>query len=309
MQKRMEWTTLRFDWNRARAFFVTAEEGSFSAAARALHLSQPTVGRQVAALEEELDVTLFERVGRQLVLTDTGLELVEHVRAMGEMASRLSRTAAGRSLSLDGPITITASEIISARLLPPILLQIRTTHPGILIEVVADNAVRDLSRREADIAVRNAPPSEPDLVARKLHDAFAWAYASPAYLAKVGPIDTLADFTKTSILGFPERSRMLNGLNALGMNLSEANFPVVTASHLVQWEMCKAGLGISLMMAEVGDREPRVRKVLPSMAPLKVPMWLVSHREVRTSRRVRVVFDLLAKGLAKAKCEAEEAGG
>ncbi|MBL8946789.1 MAG: LysR family transcriptional regulator, partial [Myxococcales bacterium] len=82
----MDWRSVRFDWNRARAFLLTAEEGSFSAAGRALGIAQPTIGRQVAALEEELGVTLFERVGSALVLTAAGLDLVEHVRAMGNAA-------------------------------------------------------------------------------------------------------------------------------------------------------------------------------------------------------------------------------
>jgi DNA-binding transcriptional LysR family regulator len=91
----MDWRAVRFDWNHARAFAVVAGEGSFSAAARALGTSQPTIGRQVAALEEELGVTLFERVGKGLVITAAGAELVEHVRAMTDAATRVSRVATG----------------------------------------------------------------------------------------------------------------------------------------------------------------------------------------------------------------------
>ena len=133
----MDWRRVSFDWNRARAFLVTAEEGSFSAAARALGIAQPTIGRQVAGLEAELEVTLFERVGRGLVLTPTGVELVEHVRAMGESATHVSRIAAGQSASLDGTICITASDVIATYLLPPIIARIRAAHPGIDVEIVA----------------------------------------------------------------------------------------------------------------------------------------------------------------------------
>src|SRR5688500_1881638 len=102
----MEWRSLRFDWNRARAFLATAEEGSLSAAARALGMTQPTLGRQVTALEEELGIALFERVGRGLTLTAGGLDLLDHVRGMGEAASRLSLSAAGQSQTIEGSITI-----------------------------------------------------------------------------------------------------------------------------------------------------------------------------------------------------------
>ncbi|MCA9573473.1 MAG: LysR family transcriptional regulator, partial [Myxococcales bacterium] len=124
----MDWRRIDFDWNRARAFLVAAETGSFSAAARALGASQPTIGRQVAALEEELGVALFERVGGGLVLTPTGLELLDDLRAMGEAATRVSLVAAGQSGSLDGDVTITASQVVTAYVLPPILAAIRRTH-------------------------------------------------------------------------------------------------------------------------------------------------------------------------------------
>ncbi|MCH7911226.1 MAG: LysR family transcriptional regulator, partial [Candidatus Hydrogenedentes bacterium] len=115
----MDWRSVKFDWNRARAFLVTAEEGSLSAAARALGMAQPTLGRQVDALEQELGVVLFQRVGRGLALTPSGLELLEHVRAMGAAASRVSLTSFGQSQSIEGTICIGASEIYAAILLPP----------------------------------------------------------------------------------------------------------------------------------------------------------------------------------------------
>lgn len=295
----MDWRTVTFDWNRARAFLVTAEEGSFSAAARALGLTQPTVGRQVAALEAELGVTLFERVGRGLQLTSTGLDLVEHARAMGAAATRLSLTAAGRSDTLEGPVCITASEIITARLLPPAVAAIRAAHPGIEVELVPANDVRDLRRREADIAVRNFRPTDPELVARKVRDAVGHAYAAPAYLDRVGRPTTPAEAARLDFLGFDRTPLMVEGLRQMGLPVEASAFPILTASHLVQWELCMAGLGVCMMMADVGEPEPRVERVLPEGdLTIPVPIWLVSHRELRTSRRVRVVFDLLTEHLA-----------
>ncbi|MEO1204597.1 MAG: LysR family transcriptional regulator, partial [Pseudomonadota bacterium] len=158
----MDWRSIAFDWNRARAFLVTAEEGSLSAAARALNMTQPTLGRQVTALEEELGVALFERGGRGLEPTPTGLALLEHVRTMGNAASRLSLAASGQSMAIDGTVRISATEATAAFALPPVLTRLRQAEPGIHVEIVASNDQSDLKRREADIAVRAIRPGQPD---------------------------------------------------------------------------------------------------------------------------------------------------
>lgn len=296
-----DWRAVRFDWNRARAFLVAAEEGSFSAAGRALGLSQPTVGRQIAALEEELGVTLFERVGSSLSLTTAGLDLVEHVRAMGSAAARVSLSATGQSTTLEGSVCITASELIAAYLLPPIVVGLRNEHPGIEIEIVASNAARDLRRREADIAVRNFQPSQPDLVATKIADRTASMYATPGYLRRLGNPQTAEQLVEAEpqLLAFDRSDGMIRGLRELGLPLEPRHFPIITDNHLVQWQLAKRGAGICIVMDEVGEREPRMRRVLPDFPALPVPIWLATHRELRTSRRIRVVFDLLAEGLRR----------
>ncbi|MFO0627122.1 MAG: LysR family transcriptional regulator [Polyangiales bacterium] len=294
----MDWRAARFDWNRARAFLAVAEERSFSAAARVLAMSQPTVGRQVAALERELGVALFERVGHTLALTAAGADLVEQVRAMREAATRVSRIAAGQSLALDGTVCITASELIAAYVLPPALARIRREHPGIEIEVVASNAVRDLRRREADIAVRNVKPTQPDLLARRFDDRAARAYATPACLARIGDLRRPDDVARAELFAFDRSDRIISYLAPLGVKLTPQNFPIVTENHLVQWALCREGIGIAFVMEEVGDRDPGVVRV-PGLPTLPVPIWLVAHRELATSRRIRVVFDLLAEELAR----------
>ena len=294
----MDWRAVRFDWNRARAFLVTAEEGSLSAAARALGMAQPTLGRQVDALEKELGVILFERVGRGLTLTPGGLELLDHVRAMGEAASRMSLTSAGQSQSVEGKVVIAASEIYAAFLLPPILAKLRKAQPGIEIEIVVSTKASDLLRREADIAIRNFRPSEPDLVARKIRDVPARLYAAPAYLESLNNPQLPYDLRKADFISIDGSGMFLKGLNAMGFNLTERNFPIVTENYLVMWELVKHGLGIGILDGLIGDAEPKVTRVLPDLAPLMFPIWLVAHRELNTSRRIRLVFDLLAKELA-----------
>ena len=295
----MDWRAVTFDWNRARAFLVTAEEGSLSAAARALGLAQPTLGRQVAALEQELGVTLFERVGRGLALTPSGFELVEHVRAMGAAANRVSLAASGRAQSIEGTIRITTTEAYAAFVLPPIVAELRGQAPSITVEIVASNAVSDLRRREADIAIRNGRPTDPDLLAKRLGDDRAALYATPAYLARIGNPDSFAGFADADFIGFEDNQPLLEGLNSFGFSLTGRNFPVLTASHLVHWELVKQGLGVGVMPIRIGDAEPRVARALPAMAPIEVPVWLVAHRELRTSRRVRLVFDLLDAALSE----------
>jgi len=202
MHIRMNWQAVSFDWNQARAFLATAEEGSLSAAARALGQTQPTLGRQVAALEDHLGVTLFERVGRSLSLTQSGLELLDHFRAMGDAASRVSLTASGQSQTIEGHVSITASDVMSAYFLPPILKQLRDVAPGIDVEVIASNDFRDLLRREADIAIRHVRPEQPDLIARLVTEASAQLYASSEYLDRYGRPETASDLSDAVFIGF-----------------------------------------------------------------------------------------------------------
>lgn len=282
-----------FDWNRARAFLATAEHGTLSAAGKALGIAQPTVGRQVTALEDELGVALFERSGNRLVLTPAGLDLVEHVRTMEEAANRVVLVASGRSVALEGRVSITASEAISAFVLPPVLQDLRQEFPGIEIDLVATNATSDLLRREADIAVRNFAPAEPELVVKRLPTREGQLYASRDYVARLG-LQTRADLSRAEFFGWDRGPQLRDGLNALGLSLELDNFPLCCPSHIVQWELCRQGLGICAMMTEVGDADPSVQRVLPDLPSVPVEMYLTTHREVRTSARVRLVFDRLA---------------
>jgi DNA-binding transcriptional LysR family regulator len=294
----MDWRSVDFDWNRARAFLVTAEEGSLSAAARALGMTQPTLGRQVTALETELGVALFERGGRGLELTPSGLDLLEHVRGMGDAASRFSLTASGQSTSIEGSICITATEVMAAFVLPPILGRLRQLEPGIEIELIASNSTSDLKRREADIAIRAFRPTQSDLIARKVCDTNMHPYAATSYLRRFGNPTSPKDLDGADFLGIDRTNLLIDVLNERGFALTLRNFPVITEHHLVQWELVKHGLGIGFMTEDVGDAEPMVERALPSLDPFPVEVWLVAHRELKTSRRVRMVFDFLVSELS-----------
>jgi DNA-binding transcriptional LysR family regulator len=293
----MDWRSVKFDWNKARAFLVTAEEGSLSAAARALGMAQPTLGRQVDGLEQELGIVLFERVGRGLQLTPGGLELLDHVRVMGDAAGRVSMNALGQSQTLEGRVCISASETYAAVLLPPIIAKLRILEPDIHVEIVVSNQASDLRRREADIAIRNFRPTEPDLIAKKVGEADAVLYATPDYIEKIGNPTMPQDLRHAHFVNLDHAGMMIKALNKLGLGLTEENFPLLTESYLVMWELVRQGVAIGILDAHIGDADPIVRRVLPDFQPFIFPIWLVSHRELTTSRRIRRVYDYLAEEL------------
>ncbi len=295
----MDRRAIKFDWNRARAFLVTAEEGSLSAAARALDMTQPTVGRQVSALEAELGISLFERTNSGLVLTQSGADLMAQVKAMGEAATNLSRLASGHVETVEGSVCISATEMISAFVLPPIIEKLRNQWPKIEIEIIASNDTSDLSRREADIAIRNYRPTQQELIAKRVQNTLGHLYASKSYIQKLEHRRSPQDLNDAAFLGTDRSNRVISYLNKFGFHLSPSNFPVIVANHLVQWEMVKHGSGIGFMAANIGDAEPLVERVLPTFPAFETETWLVAHRELKTSRRLRVVFDYLAAQLSE----------
>jgi len=295
----MNWSSIRFDWNQARAFLVTAEEGSLSAAARALGMTQPTLGRQVAALEETLGVQLFDRTGRALQLTRAGLELLEQVRRMGEAAGQFSLVATGQSEAVEGHVTITAGDIVASYLLPPALARLAREAPGITVEVVASNEVQNLRRREADIAIRHVRPEQPDLIARKLGEDEARCYATGAYLDRYGEPAGPEDLTGAVFAAYEPVAWFLSEMQARGLAVTRGNVRVSSSNGVVLLEMIRRGEAIGVLSRELAAMIPDARPILPGFTPIPVPSWLVSHRELRTNRRIRLVFDLLAEELSR----------
>lgn len=293
----MNWKSITFDWNQARAFLVTAEEGSLSAAARALGLTQPTLSRQVAALEETLGVTLFERVSKSLVLTDAGVELADHVRAMGEAASRVSLAASGQSQHIEGLVTISTTDLTACYILPEILKDLRDKAPGVDVRIHCSNSLSDLRRREADIAIRHVVPDHPDLYARKLRDASARIYGARSYLQKFGRGLTRKDAAKLDFIGFDNNEELIHHLRAMGLDVALSNISISSPSGMVAFEYVRQGLGLGIMADEIAAKCPEVVPALEDVEAVHYPVWLVTHRELHTSRRIRTVFDHLAERL------------
>ena len=294
----MNWQAVSFDWNQARAFLATAEEGSLSAAARALGQTQPTLGRQVAALEDALGVALFERVGRSLALTQIGMDLLDHFRTMGEAAGRISLAASGQSQAIEGRVSISATDLMAAYHVTPALKKLREVAPGIEVDLNASNDLSDLIRREADIAIRHVRPEQPELVAKLVTEARAHLYASKEFLNKNGRPASVKDLTALDFIGVdPDSSRMVAELNTRGIPVSSDNFKMISASGVVLLELVKQGLGVSPLPYDICRLSPELEIVLPELGPILFPVWLVAHRELFTSRRIRVVYDLLAEEL------------
>jgi DNA-binding transcriptional LysR family regulator len=295
----MNWQSVAFDWNHLRAFLASVETGSLSAAARALGTTQPTISRQIAALEKRLGVTLFERSGRSLRLTEAGRELLGDVRTMGEAASHLSMVATAQSQSTEGLVRITANDMYAAYILPAALKRLHNLAPRLTVEIIASNQINDLMRREADIAIRHVPPQQAELIAKRCPDTSANLYAASGYFGGNGRPRTARDLAGASFIGFTGSiDDMVRELNSRGVAVTAQNFKWSTASGIVGWEMLKQGLGLGLMMKEVAAVTPGVEVVLPEFDPIPVPTWLVTHRELHTSRRIRLVFDFLSEMLS-----------
>ena len=285
------------DWNHLKAFLETAETGSLSAAARKLGLTQPTLSRQVAAIERRMGVTLFERVGKAMAPTPTGLDLLEHARAMGAAAEALELAATGRSQTVGGVVSVSASDPVAAIMLPPLLRQLREKEPGIAIEVISTDALSDLLRREADIAIRHVKPEQPDLIARLIRVATAHFYASEDWVRVHGHPRSAVDAAHLPFVGCDRSGRYLGYLRTHGLPLTEANFSCYADHTVAHWVLVQQGMGIGAMMEEIALATPSMVRVLDDLPPVRFPIWLVTHRELRTSRRIRVVFEALAQGL------------
>lgn len=295
----MGWQHVLFDWNQARAFLATVEEGSLSAAARALGLTQPTLGRQVKALENDLGIVLFERTGASLELTPAGTELLEHMRTMRDAANNISLVASAQSQSIEGTVCITASDVFSVYILPPILSHLRKLAPRLSINVVAANDIRDLQRREADIAIRHVRPDQPNLIARLLADTNAYFYASSSYLDKRGRPTTIDELQGHDFVSPGSIDRMIGYMNDIGLQLTHDNFRMSSENGMFAWELVRQGFGITPMSEFVGAKTAEVERLLPDMEPFVIPVWLTTHQELHSSRRIRLVFDTLADHLSR----------
>jgi DNA-binding transcriptional LysR family regulator len=283
-----------FDWGLVRSFLAALDHGSLLGAARSLQSSQPTIGRHIAELEAQLGVVLFERTGRGLLPSDTALRLAESARAMELGALQLARKVSVAERGASGTIRITASQPVACVLLPPLLVRMRTLLPEVQVELVVSNTVSNLLRREADIALRMLQPDQATIVARRIGKVTLGAFAHRDYLRRRGTPMQPADLVGHDLVGHDKADDIVRGFASFGYPVQPESFGVRTDDLIAYNAAVSAGLGIGFLADYVAREQPALVRVLPMLKIPPIPLWLAVHREIRTSRRIREVFDFLA---------------
>jgi DNA-binding transcriptional LysR family regulator len=287
------------DWNLFRSFLAILEEGSLSAAARRLGLTQPTVARHLDALEQALGAELFLRSQRGLIATDLALELKPQAQALAATAQALLRKASGAAGEVRGSVRISASEMISVEHLPPILTELRQRHPGLALELMVSNLVDDLLRRDADIAVRNVEPAQEALVAKRLPPVMLGLHASRDYLQRRGVPQSLADLAAHDLIGFDHETPALRAMAKRFPQFDRAAMALRTDSNFAQHAAIRAGFGIGICQVPVAARDPQLVRVLAQEVAVELGLWVVMHEDLRSDVRCRAVFDALVAGLTR----------
>ncbi len=286
-----------FDWTLVRSFLAVLDAGSLMGAARRLGAQQPTLSRHVAELEAQLGLPLFERTGRGVVPTAAALAIADAARQMQEGADQLARGLQCQSQATSGTVRISTSAVAAVWLLPPVLAALRQAEPGIQIELVASNALSNLLRREADIAVRMVRPAQASLVARKLGEIPLVAAAHDSYLARAGTPRQPTDLLQHTLIGFDREDGIVRGFAALGLPIAREQFALRTDDQVAYGRLLAAGAGIGFVADYNVAQWPGVRTVLPMLKIPPLPCWLAVHREIRGNPVVRSVYDFLAEAL------------
>ncbi len=286
-----------FDWRLIPSFLAALEAGSLLGAAKRLNTGQPTLGRHIAELESQLGLVLFERTGRGLVPTAQALQLADAARAMESGALQLTRSVIGAQKRVSGTVRITTSQPVACFMMPPVLAAMRADLPDIQIELESSNAVSNLLRREADIALRMVRPDQSTLVAKKIGQIEVGAYASRAYLARRGTPAQARDLLSHDLIGFDKNEEMLRGFQAVDPSVTMEAFALRSDDLIVQSQAVRAGLGVGFLADYVVRDDPSVQRILQGLKLPELHMWLAVHREIRTNTLIRAVFDYLAKAL------------
>ena len=268
----------RFDWSLVRSFLAVLDAGSLSAAARRTGTQQPTLSRHIAELEAQLGVALFERTGRGVTPTAAALAIAADARAMEAGALGVAQRLAGRRDLATGTVRVTTSTVAASYLLPDVIAALRRAEPGIAIELVASNALTNLLRREADIAVRMVRPAQASLVARKLGDLPIVVCAHRDYLRRAGTPRRPEDLQAHELIGYDRDDTILRGFAALGMPVERERFSVRTDDQVAYGRLVAAGAGIGFAARYNLRHWPGVVVVLPALVPDVLPCWLAVHR-------------------------------
>ncbi|WP_298259222.1 LysR family transcriptional regulator [uncultured Litoreibacter sp.] len=290
----------QFDWTFIQAFLAVVAEGSLTGAARAVGVSQPTLGRQIKAMEEQLGIVLFIRQAKGFRLTAEGEALLPHANAMKSAASGLSTVAAGHDTTLKGTVRITASEFSAMFTLPPIIARLRLKYPDIQVELNSTDVTENLLYREADIAVRMHRPTQLEVITKRLGMMRLGFFASKDYLDRRGRPETVSELMEHDLLGFDRSERFIRGAANVGWKLTREDFAFRCDSQIVQCEMIRAGGGVGVMACALASTFPEVEEVMPHFIVPSLEIWLSTHEALRHTPRVAAVWKVLEEGLTPA---------
>jgi DNA-binding transcriptional LysR family regulator len=279
--------TASWDW--IKSFVAVAEHGSVLAAAQHLQTNPATVSRQIAALEKSMGLELFVRSRQGMKPT---------MRAMHAAMYKLSLGAASKDEQVQGVVRISVSVSLAHFVLPELLDVFRSQHSGIQFEVTATDSVSNLSQREADIAIRLMQPQQQDLIAKRVGYLSAGLYASQRYLSRRGiPTMDANSLMQHDFIDVAPQHPLRSGFVKAGFAQIDKRLVCVTSDHASAWQMLRAGLGIGSGLSVLAERDSQVVSVLPEANLPKFPVWLVTHRELKTQVRLRLVMDYLAQAL------------
>lgn len=284
------------DWDLLQSLHAVLEAGSFSAAARLRRLTQPTLGRHIDQLERQLGAPLFLRSPRGLQPTDLALAFRPHLADMAAASEAAGRDAAGVASGEGGVVRVAASDVVGVEVLPEILTRFRMANPRIDVELSLSNKIQDLTRRDADIAVRMARPTQNSLVAKKVGELSLGFYATPDYLARNGTPQGFDDLPKHTLIGFDREFPQLANDVDIGRPVSRDVFALRTDNDAAQLGAIRAGFGIGVCQKQIGARAGLV-PVMPDAFGFKLDIWICMHETLRGSPRMRLMFDHLAAEL------------
>ena len=285
------------DWDLLQSLHAVLEAGSFSAAARLRRLTQPTLGRHIDQLERQLGAPLFLRSPRGLQPTDLALSFRPHLADMAAASLAAGRDASGVASGEGGVVRLAASELIGIEVLPGVLTRFRKKHPGVDVELALSNKIEDLTRRDADIAVRMQRPTQNSLVAKKVGELPIAFYAAAEYLEHAGTPTSFDELAKHDLIGFDRSMPDLINELSIGRPITRDLFALRSDNDVAQLAALRAGFGIGACQKQLGRRFG-LTPVMHDVFSFKLDVWICMHETLRTSPRMRLMFDHLGEELS-----------
>jgi DNA-binding transcriptional LysR family regulator len=294
------------DWDKLRIFHAVAEAGSFTHAGEALNLSQSAVSRQISALEESVSVPLFHRHARGLILTEQG-ELL--YRTAHEVFAKLAMAEAQLSESKDRPkgqLKVTTTVALGSTWLTPRMGEFLEVYPDVTVDLLLDDRELDLSMREADVAIRMAPPRQPELIQRHLMTVHMHVYASPTYIKRYGLPKSADELDNHKVIVYGEETRPpvpdTNWLLRLGVKGEGRRRPCLTVNNVYAIQRAaEAGLGLAALPEFIVLGNSNLVRVLPEVEGPRIDAYFVYPEELRNSKRIQVFRDFLLRKVAEAE--------